>query len=293
MTIATEVRSYADAALLQGKSALKEATTVVTNANKRIEDALPSLSPAAVSAPAFAWIGAADLVAEAVAKRVESLPAEAAANLAKAQQTGKARLTKAQSDAVAAVAELRAKLDASLESAKDLRSADLQTKAADLQTKAADLQTKAKEAAAAYVAAVKNLYDTLSARGEAKLSELLELAKDPRLAKLLADVSEVADTVEAKVRPVVDTVEAKVRPVVDTVETKVSPAFGQLVDQVVDTVKSANPIHKSVAVKPVATKAPAKKAAAKAPAKKAAAKAPATKAPAKKAPAAKKTASTI
>jgi len=227
MSIATDVRAYADAALEQGKTALTQATNTVNTVNKRVAADAPK--------PAFAALGAADLVAETVTKRVEGLPAEAAANVTKVQETSKAAIAKAQADTLAKVSELRAKFDARVESAKGLRTFDV--------------QAAAKGAAEGYVTTAKNLYGALVERGEAKAAEL---RKDPRLAKLLGEVTGAAETVTAQVENVVENV----------------------VETVVETVKSANPAaRKPAAPKPAAAKAPAAKAT----------KAPAKKAPAKKA----------
>src|SRR5207248_2461842 len=96
MSIATDVRAYADAALEQGKTALTQATATVTTVNKRLVEDAPK--------PAFAAVGAADLVAETVTKRVEALPAEAVASVSKVQESSKAAIAKAQADAIAKVA---------------------------------------------------------------------------------------------------------------------------------------------------------------------------------------------
>jgi heparin binding hemagglutinin HbhA len=271
MSIATDVRSYADAAVEQGKTVLTQASSTLTTANKRIV--------ADAQKPVYAWIGAADLIAESLGKRVEALPSEALANLAKAQETGKARLTKAQQDAFAKVTELRNLLDSGVESAKELG--------------ATDLQGKAKDTAEGYLGLAKSLYTSLSARGEDKVAELL---KDPRVGKLLTEVADVTESaesrvrpvvesVEARVRPVVDAVEARVRPVADSVDAKVSPVFNSVIGSAKYTAKSVDSaLNRSAEV----DLAPAvKKATAKAPARKSTAKAPARKAPAKKAPATK------
>ena len=107
-----------------------------------------------------------------------------------------------------------------------------------------------------YLSTAKDVYGTLTARGEAKLAAL---RTDPRLAKLVGDVSGAAHTVQDKLAPVAHSVQDKVGPVIDTV-------------------KSANPVRK-----PAGHTAPVRKAAAK--------KAPVKKAPAKKAPAAGATSS--
>ena len=76
MSIVTDVRSYADAALEQGKTAFTQASTAVSGA---IDD-LPALRPATASEPVLAALGAADLVASSVTKRVETLPCHTQVN---------------------------------------------------------------------------------------------------------------------------------------------------------------------------------------------------------------------
>ena len=300
MSYNTDVRDYADAALNQGKAAIgqgrvaveqataaatvaaEQASTiaagVVGAAAKRFNSTI-KLRRADVTEPAYVAVGAADLVAETLTQRLEALPADVLSNLIKVSEAGRARLTQAQVDAVARVVELRAKFDAGLASAKELRSADV--------------SAKAKGVSEGYLALAKNLFDTLASRGEARVGEL---RNEPRVNRLLGDVTEATGTVEARVRPIVNAVEARVRPVADTVEARVSPVLEQVVDtvvpvveQVLGAVRSASPINPVAAVrrpaaKPAARKTPAKKASTQsAPAKKAAAKAPAKKAPAKKA----------
>jgi len=97
----------------------------------------------------------------------------------------------------------------------------------------------------------KDVYGTLTARGEAKIAAL---RNDPHLAKLRGDVSDAAETLQAKLAPVAHSVQHKVAPVIDTV-------------------KAANPVHK-----PAPHAAPGRKA----PAKKAPAKVTTTKAPVRK-----------
>jgi hypothetical protein len=111
-----------------------------------------------------------------------------------------------------------------------------------------------------HLSKAKEVYGTLTARGEAKIAAL---RNDPRLAKLRGDVSDAAETLQAKVVPVAHTVQGKVGPVAHSVQAKVAP--------VIDTAKSANPLHK-----PAPRAAPVRKA-------------PARKAPAKKAPGAEAT----
>jgi hypothetical protein len=263
MSTTTDARDYADAALNQGKAAIGQgrvafeqasnaAAAALDAANKRVSGAV-KFRPTLVAEPAYAALGAADLVAEAVTKRAEALPAEALTNLFKASETGRARLTQVQNDAVSRVVQLRAALDAGLSSAKELRSAEL--------------SAKAKGITEGYVTVARGVFDSLSARGQARVGEL---RKDPRLVKLLGDVSDAADSMQARVRPVVGAVEAQVRPVVDAVEAQVRPVVeavearvNPVVGQIVESVKSASPlrsapVRKAPVRKPAAKKAPAK-----------------------------------
>jgi hypothetical protein len=54
-----------------------------------------------------------------------------------------------------------------------------------------------------YRSTAKDIYGTLTARGEAKIAAL---RNDPRLAKLRGDVSGAAETLQTKIAPVIDTV---------------------------------------------------------------------------------------
>lgn len=240
MSLATDVRSYADQALEQSRTALTQAQAALADAPKRIVEEAPK--------PAYAAVGAYDVVTEILTKRVETIPADT-----------KAYVSKTQSDLVAKVSDLRARLESQLESAKSV----------DLQAKAKDATASYKSSLESYRTTVTEKYEDLVSRGEAKVAQL---RKNPRLVKLVDDVEDVVETAQAKAKPVFEQVEAAVKPVVDQVEAAVSP----LVDQVVTTVKSVAP--KSAPAKPAATKAaPARKAT---PVKKAA---PAKKAPARKA----------
>ncbi len=227
MSIATDVRSYADIALAQGKTALSQAGIAVASANKRLVTDAPK--------PAYAALGAADLVAATVTKRVESLPADALENVSKAQQTSRTLLGRTQDEALARITELRNRIDAGLGSV-------------------AALPVVAKSATEAYRSRAKDLYGQLTARGEAKATEL---RKDRRVTKLIGQVNEAAGTV--------------------------SPAA----KSAFDVVQSANPLDtkpasKSTAPKPAATKSTA--------AKRTATKSTAPKAAATKSAAAKRTA---
>ncbi|UQX88791.1 hypothetical protein M6D93_02030 [Jatrophihabitans telluris] len=232
-------------------------------------------SAVAGSKTAFAALGAVDLILETVAgslsKRAETLPAETLSTLFKAQETGKVRLTKAQSEARATVGELRGKVEAGVAAAAQLRSLDL--------------PELAKDTGEGYLALAKNVYASLSARGETTFADL---KNDPRLGKLVG----VAETAIAPL----------LEQVADTYASTVSP----VVNQALGAVRSVSPIGTSTARTPVVTvtspsvakqasvEAPARKAPAKTAARKAAAKTAATKAPAKTAArkAAAKTAAT-
>ncbi|MGI8664430.1 MAG: hypothetical protein ACR2N4_00095 [Jatrophihabitans sp.] len=254
MSIATDVRNYADTALSQGKTALNQAGTAVASANKRLVNDAPK--------PAYAALGAADLVAGLVTKRVESLPAEAVDNVAKAQQGGQALITRAQGDALAKIADLRGRLDSGLESVTAL-------------------PVIAKNTTGAYLSTAKDLYGKLTARGEAKAAEL---RKDPRVSKVLGQVNEAADAVQSTVSPVVKSAFDAVQSV-NPIETK--PAR--------KTPTRKTPARKapaaSTASKPVLKRTPTKRTAAKSTAAKStASKSTATKSTATKSTAAKSTA---
>jgi hypothetical protein len=273
MSRTKDARSYAGAALAQGKSALAQSRSALTQgksaldqgrssatgamlaANRRIEDVIESIHVSELAAPAYVWIGAADLVAQAISGRVDSLPAEASVTAGKLRHAGRSRMSKAQADALSAVIELRERFEASVENARGLRTSQRQSQAA----------AAARQAALAYIAAARELYGTLSARGEARVAEVLELAKDPRLVKLVSDVASVSPLNGSTAPAAAKKAPAKKAP------AKKAPA------------KKA-PAAEAGGAKAPAKRAPAKKAAA---AKAGAVKAPAKKAPAKKAPAKK------
>jgi hypothetical protein len=71
-----------------------------------------------------------------------------------------------------------------------------------------------------HLSTAKDVYGTLTARGEAKIAAL---RNDPRLAKLRGDVSGAAETLQAKVAPVAHSVQAKIAPVAHSVQAKVGP----------------------------------------------------------------------
>ncbi|HEX8079153.1 MAG TPA: hypothetical protein VF557_02975 [Jatrophihabitans sp.] len=296
MSIATDVRAYADMALEQGKSALSQAGAVVNNANKRLAADAPK--------PVLAALGVADLVAEnlskraedlgkraeTVGKRVESLPAEAADNVAKAQETGKALLSRTQDDALARITELRDLLDTGVGSVKALPT----------------LSVVAASTTTVYLSNAKQAFQALTARGEARLAEL---RNDPRVSRLRSDLDEASAAVQARVAPVLGSMRSEVVPYLDSAfdaikdadlgEPAATPRAGSKSGTRRGTAGSRATSTTGSADKTGARKAPASKAAAtgarKAPASKTAAarKAPASKAAAtgaRKAPASKATA---
>jgi hypothetical protein len=203
MSIATDVRAYADMALEQGKSALSQAGAVVNNANKRLAADAPK--------PVLAALGVADLVAEnlsrraedlskraeTVGKRVESLPAEAADNVAKAQESGKALLSRTQDDALARITELRDLLDTGVGSVKALPT----------------LSVVAASTTTVYLSNAKHAFQVLTARGEARLAEL---RNDPRVSRLRSDLDEASAAVQARVAPVLGSMRSEVVPYLDS-----------------------------------------------------------------------------
>jgi hypothetical protein len=177
MSIATDVRYYADTALAQGKAALSNAGTAAVLVNKRVNQRLIADAPK----PAYAALGAADLVATAVTRRVEALPTEAVDNVSRVQQNSRTLISRTQNDAIARLQDLRGRLDSSLESVSAL-------------------PVVARNTTEAYLSTAKDVYGKLTARGEAKAAEL---RKDPRVSRLLGQASEVAGSVQSTVSPVV------------------------------------------------------------------------------------------
>ena len=227
MSIATDLRAYADSALEQGKIVLNQATAAWSNTNRRlVSDLPPSLRTSPVTAPTYAAVGVADLMAEtvakraeiatkraeAMAKRAEALPSEAIANFAKASEIGKSRLSQAQDDAVAKMVDLR------------------------------------------------SMFETLTARGEAKINDL---RRDPRLARFLGEVDEAAEAVQHEARAAADTVQAKVDDGADTVQAKVDDSADTVQAKVDDGAVKVAPrnttIRSASADKASGTKVPAKK----------------------------------
>ncbi len=195
MSIATDVRAYADLALEQGKSALSQAGTAVINANKRLATDAPK--------PVLAALGVADLVADTLGKqaealgkqaghlgkRVESLPADAAGNVVKVQETSLALLNRTQDDAIARFAELRDRLDTGVDTVRALP----------------QLSVVAAGTTTVYLSNARQVFGKLTARGEARLADL---RKDPRVSKLLGEVDEAGTAVGARL----DSVRSEVLP---------------------------------------------------------------------------------
>ncbi|HEY0167444.1 MAG TPA: hypothetical protein VGB75_10420 [Jatrophihabitans sp.] len=289
MSIVTDARAYADLALEQGKSALSQAGAVVNNANKRLTADAPK--------PVLAALGAADMVAETltkraetVGKRVESLPSDAVDNVAKAQETGKALLSRTQDDALARITDMRERLDAGLGSVRALPA----------------LSAVAVTGANAYLDNAKQAFGMLTARGEAKLADL---RKDPRVTKLRDELDGASSAIQSRLAPALGSVRSEVVPYLDSAfdaikdadlgEPATTPRAGRKpaarrgAANGRSAASASSPARKSTAAKrSAAGKAPASKATAgKAPASKATAgKTSASKATAGKTSASKATA---
>ena len=193
MSIATDLRAYADLALVQGRAALNQAGQAAGTANKRLSaDAGKQLRAA---------VGVADLLAETVGKQVEvlgrrmdtlpELPAVAAGNVVKAQESGKALLDRAQDDALARLGELRERVDAGLDTVRSLPS----------------LPVVAAGTTSGYLDTARQAYGRLATRGEARLAEL---RKDPRVGKLFGELDAASAAVTARIAPVLGTVRTEV-----------------------------------------------------------------------------------
>lgn len=230
MSIATDVRTYADTALNQGKAVLNQAGTAVASVNKRLVSDAPK--------PAYAALGAADLVAATVTKRAEALPAEAADNVTKVQQTGRTLLTRSQNDALARITELRGRVDAGLDAVSAL-------------------PVVARNTTEAYLSTAKDLYGKLTARGEAKAAEL---RKDPRVTRLIGKADDVAESVSGTVTPVAKSAFDAVQTLDE--ETKPTEATHKSAPRKA-TRKPAARTQANTATKPVARRAPRKSTATK------------------------------
>jgi hypothetical protein len=196
MSIATDVRAYADLALEQGKNVLNQAGAAVSTANKRLASDAPK--------PVLAALGVADLVAatvtrqaELLGKRVETLPADAAENVARVQDTGKSLISKTQDDALARITELRNRLDTGVDSVRALPM---------LSVTAASVTT-------VYLSNARQVFDKLTARGEARVAEL---RTDPRVTRVLGDLDEASSALQARLAPVLGSVRSEVVPYLDS-----------------------------------------------------------------------------
>ncbi|HST48580.1 hypothetical protein [Jatrophihabitans sp.] len=211
MSIATDIRAYADLALEQGRAALNQAGTAAGTANKRLA--------ADAGKQVRVVLGAADLLAETVGKqvealgkqaehlgrRMESLPelsAAAAGNLAKAQESGKALLDRAQDDALARLGELRERLDAGLETVRSLPS----------------LPVIAAGTTSGYLDTARQAYGRLTARGGARLADL---RNDPRVGKLLGELDAASAALATRIAPVLGAVRSEVVSDLDSAAEKI------------------------------------------------------------------------
>ena len=271
MSIATDVRAYADLALEQGKNVLNQAGAVMSTANKRLAADAPK--------PVFAALGVADLVAEAVTrqaemlgKRVEALPADAAENAAKVQDTGKSLISRTQDDALARISELRERLDTGVDSVKALPS----------------LSIVAASTGTVYLSNARHALARLTARGEARAAEL---RNDPRVTRVLADLDEASTAIQSRLAPVLGSVRSEVVPYLDSAVDAIKEAdLGEPAQPARPRRSSAASGTRRVSSKSTSTGRGAKSAS-DGPAKTAARKAPASKATtaARKAPASKAT----
>ena len=196
MSIATDVRAYADLALGQGKNVLSQAGAAVSTANERLAADAPKT--------VFAALGVADLVAETLTKqaellgkRVETLPAGTAQNVARAQETGKSLISKTQDDALARITELRDRLDTGVDAVRALPA---------LSVTAASVTT-------VYLSNARQVFGQLAARGEARLAEL---RNDPRVTRVLGDLDEASSALQARLAPVLGSVRSEVVPYLDS-----------------------------------------------------------------------------
>ena len=238
MSLATDARTYADLAVAQGKTALTQATQLLAAANQRLVTDAPK--------PAYAALGAADLAVATLTKRVEDLPVDAVNGVTKAQQTSQTLLARAQSEATAKLTELRTRVGDGLETVTALPTTAKTTGETYLNAAVA--------AGQGYLTVAKGVYSSLTDRGEAKAAQL---QKDPRVAKLFGQLSDVTDSVVPAAKSAFDDVTTPVKPARKTTATKAPTAKA-----------TKAPAKKAPARKAAATKAPAAKAT-KAPAKKA------------------------
>lgn len=234
MSIATDARTYADSAVAQGKSALAHAGTALGQAgialgavNRRLLADAPK--------PVYAALGAADLVAASVTKRAEELPADAANGVSKAQQTGQALMTRAQTEAATRIGELRGRIAAGRQVASTLPGA------------AENYLTVAKSTGETYLQAAKGVYATLTERGAARAAELASTA---RVSGLLGQAGEVRDAVTPLAKSAFDAVAtpADTEPTVAELSTPRKPATPRKPSQGTPAAKKA-PARKPTARK--------------------------------------------
>jgi hypothetical protein len=218
MSLTTDARTYADSAVAQGRSALAHAGTALGQAgialgavNRRLLADAPK--------PVYAVLGAADLVAASVTKRAEELPGDAAHGITKAQQTGKALLGRAQSEATSRLDDLRGRIALGRQTAATLPGTARDAGEGYL--------TTAKSAGEAYLQAAKGLYASLTDRGAARA---VELRKNPRVAKLIGQAGETAGDLRDTVVDVRDTVAPLAKSAFDAVTepTVAEPTVAEL-----------------------------------------------------------------
>jgi len=225
MSLTTDFRSYADAAVAQGKNALTQAEGLLVTAGRRLATDAPK--------PAYAALGAADLIAATVTKRAEDFPVDAVNGVTKAQHTGEKLIARAQTETYARMAELRERLQQRIELASTLP--------ATAKSTGESYVNAARDAGQGYLTLARSTYSSLTERGESKAARLQQ---DPRLAKLFSQVGAAGE--------------------------QLVPAAKSAFDDVI-TPAEPKPARRASARKP-ATKASTRPATKKAPAKKAPAK---------------------
>lgn len=269
MSIATDARSYADSALAQGRSAVAHGRIGLTQGRGALAQAGNALGVvnrrlvADAPKPVYAVLGAADLVAASVTKRAEELPTDAVQGVTKAQHTGQALIVRAQSEASSRLEELLGRLQASREAVSALPETARSVSEGYL--------TVARSAGEAYLQTAKELFASLTDRGEVRAAEL---RKDPRLAKLLGQVGDAADSVTPLAKSAFDAVAEPVsrrtvsKPAARTSTARTSAAAKSSKTRSTATKSTAtkssvakSTAAKAAATKPTARKAPAKKAA--------------------------------
>ncbi len=186
MSLATDVRTYAEIALEQGKHFVDQAQGRLTNvrgeardyASAAAEDAKHFAGSFAELArkQAFAVIGASDAAVAAVTKRVEELPNEARANTEKVVGTANRSIAKAGNS----VGSVQERAQAFAANAKGLDPAD-GVKVAKTTVEGVLFQAKA-------------TFDALAQRGERLTAQL---SRDPRVGRVVKLVDRTEDEVLA------------------------------------------------------------------------------------------------